>query len=304
MNKFEIVKSGSQKYPYNARILTSVDGGENYYYCGNGRYCKTLEEAIKFIKSKAVEELKEEVEDTVFAGKEFDEDCFKATFKNGTKKLNITDVDGMDIYTISEKDGKKYIRMNGWFYLNDEGTHSTSVTFEEMPVEEFIKHKAINAFGYDKFISDIIDCGKQYIIDYSEEAAQAILDELDPSVLFLADLNEYVPAGVYISPIRSECRVEDETSSEAMEVNVPGGVLRVTKSSDPEYPGIDIEFIATAEDQSCGKFLSRPRVLMEYKIEDNELRAAVWADEKSEDYSDDIEFNKHYYNNASDEKMK
>jgi len=61
MNKFEIVKSGNQKYPYNARILTSVDGGKNYYYCGNGRYCKTLEEAIKFIKSKATEELKEEI---------------------------------------------------------------------------------------------------------------------------------------------------------------------------------------------------------------------------------------------------
>ena len=147
MNKFEIVKSGSQKYPYNARILTSVDGGESYYYCGNGRYCKTLQEAFEFIKSNGAEELKEEAEDT---------------------------------------------------------------------------------------------------------------------------------AG-------------------AMEVNVPGGVLRATKSLDPEYPGIDIEFIATAEDRSCGKFLSRPRVLMEYKIEDNELRAAVWADEKSEDYSDDIEFNKHYY---------
>lgn len=147
MNKFEILKSGSQKYPYNARILTSVDGGESYYYCGNGRYCKTLQEAFEFIKSNGAEELKEEAEDT---------------------------------------------------------------------------------------------------------------------------------AG-------------------AMEVNVPGGVLRATKSSDPEYPGIDIEFIATAEDRSCGKFLSRPRVLMEYKIEDNELRAAVWADEKSEDYSDDIEFNKHYY---------
>lgn len=147
MNKFEILKSGSQKYPYNARILTSVDGGESYYYCGNGRYCKTLQEAFEFIKSNGAEELKEEAEDT---------------------------------------------------------------------------------------------------------------------------------AG-------------------AMEVNIPGGVLRATKSSDPEYPGIDIEFIATAEDRSCGKFLSRPRVLMEYKIEDNELRAAVWADEKSEDYSDDIEFNKHYY---------
>ena len=147
MNKFEIVKSGSQKYPYNARILTSVDGGENYYYCGNGRYCKTLQEAFEFIKSNGAEELKEEAEDTVGA----------------------------------------------------------------------------------------------------------------------------------------------------MEVNVPGGVLRATKSSDPEYPGIDIEFIATAEDRSGGKFLSRPRVLMEYEIEDDELRAVVWADEKSEDYSDDIEFNKHYY---------
>lgn len=216
-------------------------------------------------------------------------------FKNGTKKFNIADVDGMDIYTISEKDGKKYICMKGWFYLNDEGTHSTSVTFEEMPVEEFIKHKAINAFGYDKFISDIIDCGKQYINDHTDEAAQIILDELDPTLLFLADLNEYVPVGVYISPIRSEYRAKDETSSGAMEVNVPGGVLRATKSLDPEYPGVDIEFIAAAEDQSCGKFQSRPRVLMEYKIEDDELRVAIWADEKSEDYSGDIEFNKRYY---------
>ena len=215
--------------------------------------------------------------------------------KNGTKKLNIADVDGMDIYTISEKDGKKYICMNGGFYLNDEGTHSTSVTFEEMPVEEFMKHKAINAFGYDKFISDIVDCGKQYINDYPEEAAQAILDELDPTVLFLADLNEYVPVGVYISQIRSEYREKGETSSGAMEVKVPGGVLSATKSLDPEYPGVDIEFIAAAEDRSCGKFLSRPRVLMEYKIEDDELRTIIWADEKSENYSEDIKFNKHYY---------
>lgn len=185
--------------------------------------------------------------------------------------------------------------MKGWFYLNDEGTHSTSVTFEEMPVEEFIKHKAINAFGYDKFISDIIDCGKQYINDHTDEAAQIILDELDPTLLFLADLNEHVPVGVYISPIRSEYRAKDETSSGAMEVNVPGGVLRATKSLDPEYPGVDIEFIAAAEDRSCGKFQSRPRVLMEYKIEDDELRVAIWADEKSEDYSGDIEFNKRYY---------
>ena len=70
---------------------------------------------------------------------------------------------------------------------------------------------------------------------------------------------------------------------------------RVVKSLDPEYPGVDIEFIATAGNRNCGKFQSKPRVLMEYKIEDDELRAIIWADEKSEDYSEDIEFNKHYY---------
>lgn len=65
MNKFEIVKSRDQKYPYNARILTSVDGGDSYYYCGNGRYCKTLQEAFEFIKGKAAEELKEEINNEV-----------------------------------------------------------------------------------------------------------------------------------------------------------------------------------------------------------------------------------------------
>lgn len=65
MNKFEIVKSRNQKYPYNARILTSVDGGDSYYYCGNGRYCKTLQEAFEFIKGKAAEELKEEINNEI-----------------------------------------------------------------------------------------------------------------------------------------------------------------------------------------------------------------------------------------------
>lgn len=44
MNKARIVKSENSEYPYNVQILTSVDG-KNWNYCGNGKFCKTLEEA-------------------------------------------------------------------------------------------------------------------------------------------------------------------------------------------------------------------------------------------------------------------
>ena len=35
-------------YTVNAQIYTSVDGGKTFYYCGNGKYFKTLEEALLF----------------------------------------------------------------------------------------------------------------------------------------------------------------------------------------------------------------------------------------------------------------
>ena len=35
-------------YSYNVQIETSVDGGRNFYYCGNGRYFRTEEEAKAF----------------------------------------------------------------------------------------------------------------------------------------------------------------------------------------------------------------------------------------------------------------
>ena len=34
-------------YKYNVRIFTSVDGGKKFYYCGVGRYCKSLQEIYK-----------------------------------------------------------------------------------------------------------------------------------------------------------------------------------------------------------------------------------------------------------------
>ncbi len=35
---------------WNAKVLVSIDGGENYYYCGIGKFCKTLESAEAFCK--------------------------------------------------------------------------------------------------------------------------------------------------------------------------------------------------------------------------------------------------------------
>lgn len=36
-------------YKFNVQVLISVDGGENFYHCGIGKFCKTEEEAMEYI---------------------------------------------------------------------------------------------------------------------------------------------------------------------------------------------------------------------------------------------------------------
>lgn len=72
-----------------------------------------------------------------------------------------------------------------------------------------------------------------------------------------------------------------------IKVKVPGGVLVASISSDMDYPGIDVEFVA---DNDKGEDLSRPRVLFE-KPKDGELRVLVWNDKNNEDYTNEITFN-------------
>ena len=71
-----------------------------------------------------------------------------------------------------------------------------------------------------------------------------------------------------------------------MEVNVNGGELIATETHDPEYPGIDIEFISSNDN---GSDLSRPRVLFE-RPKDGKLRVLIWADKDNEDYTHKVEF--------------
>lgn len=52
INKF-VVKP-SDVWPnmkYDVQVLTSVDGGETFWYCGNGRFCKNLTDVFKFVRA-------------------------------------------------------------------------------------------------------------------------------------------------------------------------------------------------------------------------------------------------------------
>lgn len=53
MRKFDIkeLHFPVDGYLYDVQVLVSVDGGKSYYYCGNGKFCKTLAEAQAYIES-------------------------------------------------------------------------------------------------------------------------------------------------------------------------------------------------------------------------------------------------------------
>ena len=73
-----------------------------------------------------------------------------------------------------------------------------------------------------------------------------------------------------------------------------GGYLDIMISSDPDYPGIDIEFINNVNNGEPKA--SRPRVLIEqpsdtdYADETNyhDIRALIWDDPDSEDYTTSV----------------
>lgn len=71
-----------------------------------------------------------------------------------------------------------------------------------------------------------------------------------------------------------------------IKVKVEGGTLVATASPDPNYPGIDVEFVPEDEEEFG---VSTPRVLFE-KPKGEKLRALIWADKDYEDYTNKVEF--------------
>lgn len=68
---------------------------------------------------------------------------------------------------------------------------------------------------------------------------------------------------------------------------VNGGEIVATLSDDPNYPGIDVEFVP---DDDAHFVKSQPRVLFEMPKASQELRMLVWEDPQNEDYTQEIVF--------------
>lgn len=79
---------------------------------------------------------------------------------------------------------------------------------------------------------------------------------------------------------------ESLNTVDTLKINVAGGRLEATVMHDSDYPGIDVEYIPNC-DKPCGMF--NPRVLVEFP-KDDQLRALIWDDPKSEDYTKEIIF--------------
>lgn len=73
---------------------------------------------------------------------------------------------------------------------------------------------------------------------------------------------------------------------DSMYVDAKGGTFKATASSDPNNPGIVVEFIVSDEGIEN---LSRPTIMME-KTGNEVLRALVWSDKTKEDYTQAIVF--------------
>lgn len=76
--------------------------------------------------------------------------------------------------------------------------------------------------------------------------------------------------------ILTGCHVE-------LTVKVPDGRL-IANTTDPLYPGIDIEYISDNENENTD-CLTRPRVLFEKPYDNRTLSAMIWNGKNNEDYT-------------------
>ena len=66
-----------------------------------------------------------------------------------------------------------------------------------------------------------------------------------------------------------------------------GEYLKVEQCSDPDYPGVDIEFCSKVID-STDAAVTYPRVCIEQNKVSGQIRVLIWDDPLSEDYTREI----------------
>ena len=136
--------------------------------------------------------------------------------------------------------------------------------------------------GLDLTVSDI----DQWIgIEYDDEHKCCGISYLDSCINYAKKLLEKF--GLTMK-LRSKKESEGKALGDRVtKLPIGNGYLDIRASVDPDYPGLDVEFIP--DNETDGTYRTRPRVLIE-RPNGEGLRVLVWADPRSEDYSDEIEF--------------
>lgn len=117
---------------------------------------------------------------------------------------------------------------------------------------------------------------------------------LDP--YYMMDLLSQMPSGTYCKKMWSEftgLKLPDDSENLQADriytVPTKDGDLCITMTTDPDYPGLDIEYISAKEENIPeDTVFTRPRILIENN--ENILRALIWGNHTSEDYSIGINF--------------
>lgn len=117
---------------------------------------------------------------------------------------------------------------------------------------------------------------------------------LDP--YYMMDLLSQMPSGACCKKMWSEftgLKLPDDPENlqadRTYTVPIKDGSLHITMAADPDYPGLDIEYISAKEENIPeDAAFTRPRILIENN--ENILRALIWGNHTSEDYSIDINF--------------
>lgn len=124
--------------------------------------------------------------------------------------------------------------------------------------EEFLETEFIDA----EYMANLLSCMQD------SETCEKLYTKF--TGIKLPDLSELQPDCEYHIPIKN-------------------GQLCISRTCDIAYPGLDIEYVSNKEKSlSDNVVFTRPRVLIENN--NNQLRAVIWANRSSEDYSNVTNF--------------
>ncbi len=152
--KYSITERADSDYRYDVKQLISVDGGNSFYYAGNGKFCKTLEEARDFVKSK----LSEKIVDDLKVGDlvRIDDSVWKITKIDGDFSIYLENTDKSANEQVRSHLGhwKKHLIESGFEYVT---TQNLSDVTEKSDTALQTEQQADDIAFADKTFAEQVD---------------------------------------------------------------------------------------------------------------------------------------------------